>query len=99
MSLEFFFVGGELGEVGQSAVDEEVGDLLELAGGGEVEDVVATVVEVVAAAADGAESCVAGGGAGERDCLFGFEGGSLLRGGSFSHLVFPSAKSLSSFCS
>ncbi len=53
---------------------EQVGDFLEFAFRGEVEDVVAAVVEVVAAAADGAEGGVAGGDAGKRDGFFGLEG-------------------------
>src|SRR5690606_30265324 len=67
--LEPGLVGGQLGAVGQLAVHQQVGDLLELAGGGEVEDVVATIGEVVAGAADGAQGGVAGGGPGQGDRL------------------------------
>ena len=43
----------------QLAVHEQVGDFLELAGFGDIEDVVAAVVQVVAGAADGAQRGVA----------------------------------------
>ena len=42
---------------------QQVGDFLELAGGGDVENVIATVVQIVAAAPHGAQGGVAGGGA------------------------------------
>jgi len=58
---ELFLVARELGGVRQLLVDEQVGDLLELGLVGEIEDVVAAVVQVVAAAADGAQRGVAGG--------------------------------------
>ena len=58
---ELGLVGRQFGRVGQLAVHQQVGDLLELAGVGEVEDVVAAVVQVVAGAADGAQRGVAGG--------------------------------------
>ena len=45
---------------GRCAVDQQVGDLLELALLGDVEDVVAAVMQVVAGAADGAQRGVAG---------------------------------------
>jgi hypothetical protein len=44
----------ELGGRRQPLVNEQVGDLLELAGLGHLEDVVAAVVQVVARAPDGA---------------------------------------------
>ena len=65
------------------AVEEEVGDFFELAVGGEIEDVVAAVVEVVAVAADGAEGGVAGGDAGEGYGFFGLEG---VGGGVGAHV-------------
>ncbi len=57
--LEPGLVGGQLGPVGQLAVHQQVSDFFELAGGGEVEDVVAAVVQVVAGAADSAQRGVA----------------------------------------
>ena len=64
-------VGGELRAVRQRAVDQQIGDLLELAALGDVEDVVAAVVQIVAGVADGAQRGVAGGDAGEGDALLG----------------------------
>jgi hypothetical protein len=55
-------------------VEEEVGDFFELAVGGEVEDVIAAVMKIVAVAADGAEGGVAGGDSGEGYGFFGLEG-------------------------
>ena len=72
-AAEALLVGVELGARGQLAVEQKVGDFFELAVRGEVEDVVAAVVEVVAVAADGAERGVAGGDAGEGNGLFRFE--------------------------
>ncbi len=69
--LQACVVRGELGARRQLAVDEQVGDLLEFADGGDVEDVVAAVVQVVAGAADRAQRRVAGGDAGQRDRFLG----------------------------
>ena len=79
---EFLLVGGELGDVGKGAVNEEVGDFFKDGVGGEREDIVAAIVEVIAAAADGAEGGVAGGGAGEGHRFFRFEG---VVGSGFGH--------------
>jgi len=53
-ALLLLLVGGQLGLVGQLAVDQQVGDFLELAGMRDVQDVVAAVVQAVAGAAYGA---------------------------------------------
>jgi len=50
----------------QFLVNEQVGDFLELGLVGEIEDVVAAVMQIVAAAADRAQRSVAGRDAGER---------------------------------
>ena len=63
------FLGG-----GELAVEQEIGDLFELAVGGELENVVAAIVEVVAVAAYGAERGVASGNAGERYGFLRLEG-------------------------
>jgi transcriptional regulator with XRE-family HTH domain len=52
-------------------VHQQVGDFLEFAVVGDVEDVVAAVVQVVAGAADGAQGGVAGGDAGQGDGFLG----------------------------
>ena len=65
--LELRLVRRELRLVRQLAVDQEIGDLLELAGVGDLEDVVAAVMQIVAAAADAAQRRVAGRDAGQRD--------------------------------
>jgi 2-methylcitrate synthase len=87
------------------AVHEEVGDLLELRGVGDIEDVVAAIVQVVAGATDGAERGVAGGHAGERDGLLRFRRRGMGRRGlgRLRHVVvlvgchFAFAKRASSF--
>src|SRR5208282_3093808 len=53
----------------QRAMHEQVGDLLELALLGDVEDVVAAIVQVVAGTPDGAQRGVAGGDAGQANAL------------------------------
>jgi hypothetical protein len=55
----------------QRAVHEQVRDFLERRLRGEVVDVVAAVMQVVAAAADGAQRGVARGGAAQRDGFLG----------------------------
>ena len=81
---------------------QQVGDFLELGVVGEFKDVVAAVVQVVAAATDGAQRRVAGGDAGQGDGFFGF-GRVGIRFGracfSGAHLLFSLANSESSFCS
>ena len=64
--LELGLVGGELLSVRQFAVDQQIGQLFELAGLGHFEDVVAAIVQVVAAAAHAAQRGVAGRDTGER---------------------------------
>ncbi len=62
--LELRLVGRKLGDGRQHAMDEEIGDFLEFAGLGDVENVVAAIMQVVAAAADRAQRGVAGNDAG-----------------------------------
>ncbi len=62
-SLQLGFVGRQPGLVGQGAVHEQVRHLFKLRSGREVEDVVAAVVQVVAAAAYSAERGVSRGSA------------------------------------
>ncbi len=62
-------VAGEFGASRQRAVHQQVGDLLELAGLGDVEDVVAAVVQVIAGAPDRTQRRVAGGDAGQADAF------------------------------
>ncbi len=63
--LQLRLVSPQLGLARQLAVHQQVGHFLEFALVREVEDVVAAVVEIVAAAADCAERRVAGGDAGQ----------------------------------
>jgi hypothetical protein len=51
-------------------MNQEVSDLLELAGLGDVEDIVAAIMQVVAGSADGTEGRVAGDNSGKRDRFF-----------------------------
>ena len=83
-AAQALLVVGELGGGGEMAVEQEVGDLFELAVGGELMDVVAAVVEIVAGSADGAEGGVAGGDAGEGYGFFGLEGGGFGHGSPWS---------------
>src|SRR5207248_1961386 len=64
---EFRLVGGELAYRRQRAVHEQIRNLLEFADIGDVEDVVAAVMQIVACAPDGAKLGVAGNDAGKRD--------------------------------
>ena len=68
-------VCGQFCSIGQLAVDQQVRDFGKLAVLGQVGNVVSAIVQVVAAVADGADGGFAGGGAGKRDRLLGFEGG------------------------
>jgi hypothetical protein len=74
------FVGVELRRVGQAFVHQQVGDLLELRLVGEVQDVVAAIVQVVAGAADGAQGRLAGDGAGQGHGLLRGAGGGVGHG-------------------
>ena len=56
----------------QATVYQKVRDLLELAGPGQVADRAPAVVQIVAAAADSADSGVAGSNAGQRNRFLGF---------------------------
>ncbi|MNQ91019.1 hypothetical protein D3C85_1063830 [compost metagenome] len=102
--LQLGLVTSQFGDVRQLAVDQQVGDFLEFAAVGEVENVIATVVQVVTGAADGAQGGVAGGGAAQGHGLFRLEGSSgfggsghrgvlLIQSGCL-RLVFPWAASL-----
>jgi len=75
----------EFGGGGEMAVEEKVRDFFELAVGGEVKDVVAAVVEVVAVAAYGTEGGVASGDSGESYGFLWLEWG----GSSFGGHVHP----------
>ena len=81
--MQLGLVAGQLGARRQLAVHQQVGDLLELAGLGDVEDVVAAIVQIVAGAADGAQRGVAGGDAGQADALLRPVG----NGSGFAHGV------------
>jgi hypothetical protein len=72
------FVGRKLGTRRQMPVDQQIGDLLELGLIGEVEDVVAPVMQIVAGAPDGADGGVACGGAGQGDRFLRFRQLALL---------------------
>mmetsp|Transcript_26303 Transcript_26303/g.62418 ORF Transcript_26303/g.62418 Transcript_26303/m.62418 type:complete len:241 (+) Transcript_26303:1497-2219(+) len=82
---ELGLVGAQLGARGQLAVHQQVGDLLELADLGDVQDVVAAVMQVVAAAADGAQRGIAGRHAGQRHRFLRLEAGG--RGFAHGHVL------------
>jgi hypothetical protein len=94
-AAEVLLVPGEFGERGEFAVEKKVGDFFKLAVRGEREDVIAAVVEVVAGAANGAESGVAGCDTGEGNGFFWFEGDGF--GGFNGHGYAPSAAKAASF--
>src|SRR5258706_806493 len=75
LRLELPLVGGELGLGRQLAVYQQIGDFLEFAAIGDVENVVAAIVEVVAAAPDRAQGCVSGRDSGQGDRFLRFNGG------------------------
>ena len=89
-------VGGELRRGGQLAMHEQVGDLLELRRIGEIQDVVAAIVQVVAAPPDGAQRSVTGRYAGKGDRLLRFGRCARLL---CAHADFSFANSSSSLCS
>ena len=84
--FELGLVAGEFGDVRELAVDQEVRHFLELRLVGEIEDVVAAVVQVVAGAADRAKRGVAGGDAGQGDGFLRFRPGGN-GGGGLAHLI------------
>jgi hypothetical protein len=71
--LQLLLVGGELRAIGELLVNQQVGNFLELALLRDVEDIVAAVVKVVAAAPDGAQRRAAGLDAGEGNGFLGLE--------------------------
>ncbi|MCY1225688.1 hypothetical protein D9M72_378910 [compost metagenome] len=83
--LQLGLVAGQFGDVRQLAVHQQVGDFLEFAGGGEVENVIAAVMQVVTGTANGAQGGVAGGGATQGHGLLRFEGGGVF--GSAHRLI------------
>ena len=85
--LQARLVAGELGAARELAVDEQEGDLLELALLGDLENVVAAVMQVVARAPDGAERGVAG--QHPREC----HGFLRLQRGGVVHGLFPNSSS------
>ena len=89
--LELRLVRRELRRGRQFLVNEQVGDFLELGLIGEIENVVAPVMQIVAAAADRAQRGVAGRNSGERNRLLGPRCRCAL-----AHLVFSLANSWSS---
>src|SRR5258706_7708179 len=73
-ALQALLIGREFGSIRQLFVDQQIRDLLELGRIRKIEDVVAAIVQVVAGAADGTKSSVAGGDAGEGDGFLWFRG-------------------------
>ena len=96
--LELLLVGRQLGRGRQLAVHEQVGDLLELGLLGEVEDVVAAVVQVVALPPDRAQRGVAGRHAGQRNRFLRLGSGSR-RPGSRSSCCVPLRTARRASCS
>src|SRR5258706_12598965 len=84
--------------MGQPLVHEKMRDLFELAAIGNVEDVIAAVMQIVAGAPNGAERGIAGYDTGEGDGFFRFEAGrcvaQLILGGDVRAMI-GSARTLS----
>ena len=99
-ALELGLVGLELRRGGQRAVDQQMRHFLERRFGREIVDVVAAVVQIVAAAADRAQRGVAGGSAAQGDGFLRLGKGLI---GVVAHglvlVHFFAANSASSFCS
>ena len=58
--LQLGLVVSELGQSGQAAVNQEICDLLEFAGFGDIENVIAAIMQVISGAADRAQRSIAG---------------------------------------
>jgi hypothetical protein len=86
--LQLGLVAAQFRFGGQLAVHQQVGDLLEFAVG-QIHDVVAAVMQVVAGAADRAKCGVARRRAGKRDGFLGLEAG--CGGGRFAHVITRSS--------
>jgi hypothetical protein len=87
------FVADELGLRGQLAVHQQISNLLEFGLLGEVQNVVAAVLEVIALAANRAQRGVSGRNTRKRDRLLGL-GPSGRNGGRFAaHRCFSLANS------
>jgi len=71
-SLQLALVRRQLGLGRQFAVDQQVGDFLEIASLRDVQDVVTAVMKVIAGAAHGTEGGIAGGHAGQGNGFLGF---------------------------
>ncbi len=71
--LQFRFIGCKLRRIRQSFVHQQVGDFLEFALRGDVENIVAAIVQVIAGPADRAQGGVAGHDAGQSDGFLRFE--------------------------
>ncbi len=102
--LQLGLVALQFAAVGQLAVHQQIGDFLEFAGIGHIQDVVAAVMQIVAGAAHRAKRSVARGNTRQGDGFLWFWSGSVLLAHIFSkgdidYLVFCWAKSASSFCS
>ena len=95
---ELAFVGGELHCVRQPLMHQQVRDFLEFAGLGQLEDVVAAVVQVVAGAPYRAQRRVAGHHAGQRHRLLGLAD-RCCRGITHGSSPRLAANNSSSFCS
>ncbi len=80
------FVRGERRGIRQFAVDQQMRNLFEFAALGEIQDVVAAVMQVVAGTADRADRGVAGDDPGQRDGFLGFESGSFAGDARFKSL-------------
>ena len=70
--LQACLVGGKFDAIRQPAVDQQVGDLLEFRDIGELENVIAAVVQIVAGTAHRADSGVPRDGAGQRNRFLRF---------------------------
>jgi hypothetical protein len=77
--LQLGLVGRQFGLVRQLAVHQQVGDFFKFARAGQVEDVVAAVVQVIASAAHGTQRGVAGRHARQGHGLLRLEGAGVRR--------------------
>ena len=97
--FNFTLVGGEFRAIRQLFVNQQMRDFFEFALGGDVEDVVAAVMQIIAGLADGAQRGIARRHSGQGHGFLGFERALRRFCSCLAHFSFPAANSSSSLAS